>query len=123
VVVLSVLLVNRSEVDVTVLRTPGMFYQDRPDGRVSNVYDVKVLNKSFATVSVSFKLEGTEGEIEVMGGDLAAEPQEIVESKLLILLRPEELAGLSTPLTVCVYADGKKLHSIHTSFLGPGAQR
>lgn len=121
--VLSVLLVNRSEVDVTVLRTPGMFYQDRPDGRVSNVYDVKVLNKTFSAVPVSFKLEGIEGEIEVMGGDLAAEPQGIVESKLLILLRPEQLTGLSTPLNVGVYARGNKLHTIHTSFLGPGAQR
>ena len=117
---LSVLLANRSEVDVTILRTPGMFYQDRPDGRVSNVYDVKVLNKTFAKVPVSFRLEGTEGQIEVMGGDLVAEPQGIAESKMLILLRPEQLTGLSTPLTVGVYAEGKKLHTIHTSFLGPG---
>jgi len=123
VTVLSVLLANRSEVDVTVLRTPGMFYQDLPDGRVSNVYDVKVLNKTFTRVPVSFTLEGTEGQIEVMGGDLAAEPQGIAESKLLILLRPERLTGLSTPLTVGVYAEGKKLHTIHTSFLGPGVQR
>jgi cytochrome c oxidase accessory protein FixG len=123
VTVLSILLVNRSEVDVTVLRTPGMFYQDRPDGRVSNVYDVKVLNKTFAKVPVSFALEGIEGEIEVMGGGLAAEPQGIAESKLLILLRREQLAGLSTPLTVGVYADAKKIQTIHTSFLGPGMQR
>jgi polyferredoxin len=121
--VLSVLLINRSEVDVTVLRTPGMFYQDRPDGRVSNVYDVKVLNKTFAKVPVSFALEGIEGEIEVMGDGLAAEPQGIAESKLLILLRREQLAGLSTPLTVGVYAGEKKIHTIHTSFLGPGVQR
>jgi hypothetical protein len=100
-----------------------MFYQDRPDGRVSNVYDVKVLNKTFAKIPVSFKLEGTEGQIEVMGGDLAAEPQGIMESKMLILLRPEQLTGLSTPLRVGVYAEGKKLHTIHTSFLGPGVQR
>lgn len=123
VAVLSVLLVNRSEVDVTVLRTPGMFYQDRPDGRVSNVYDVKVQNKTFTKMPVTFMLEGSQGQIEVMGGDLAAEPQGIAESKLLILLQRDQLTGLSTPLTVGVYAGGKKLRSIHTSFLGPGAQR
>jgi cytochrome c oxidase accessory protein FixG len=121
--VLIVLLANRSEVDVTLLRTPGMFYQDRPDGRVSNVYDVKVLNKTFVKVPVTFMLEETEGQIEVMGGDLAAEPQGIAESKLLILLQRKQLTGLSTPLTVGVYSDGKKLHTIHTSFLGPGVQR
>ena len=108
---------------MTVLRTPGMFYQDRPDGRVSNVYDVKVLNKTFLKVPVTFMLEGMEGQIDVMGGDLAAEPQGIAESKLLILLQRGQLAGLSTPLTIGVYADGKKLHTIHTSFLGPGVQR
>jgi len=123
VTVLSVLLARRSEVDVTVFRTPGMFYQDRPDGRVSNVYDVKVLNKTFEKVPVSFTLEGAVGDIELMGGVLAAEPQGIAESKLLILLRPGQLTGLSTPLTIGVFADGKKLNTIHTSFLGPGVQR
>ena len=121
--VLVVLLGNRSDVDVTVLRTPGMFYQDRPDGRVSNVYDVKVLNKTFAKVPVVFRLEGMDGTIEVMGGDMAAEPQGIAESKLLILLQPVQLTGLSTPVNVGVYAGGKKLQTVHTSFLGPGVQR
>jgi cytochrome c oxidase accessory protein FixG len=120
---LGVLLANRSEVDVTVLRTPGMFYQERPDGRVSNVYDVKVLNKTFDSVPVTFALEGVEGAIEVMGGEIAAEAQGIAESKLLILLRPSQLSGLSTPVAIGVYADGRKLNTIHTSFLGPGVQR
>jgi cytochrome c oxidase accessory protein FixG len=121
--VLGVLLANRSEVDVTVLRTPGMFYQDRPDGRVSNVYDVKVLNKTFAPAPVTFTLEGLDGTIEVFGGDVAAEPQGIAEAKLAILLQPAHLAGLSTPVTIGVYAGGKKVNTIHTTFLGPGAQR
>jgi hypothetical protein len=47
--VLTFLLATRTDVDVTILRTPGMFYQEQPDGRISNVYDVKVLNKTFDT--------------------------------------------------------------------------
>jgi cytochrome c oxidase accessory protein FixG len=121
--VLGVLLARRSEVDVTVLRTPGMFYQERPDGRVSNVYDVKVLNKTFTSVPVAFRLEGVEGDLEIMGGDIAAGPQGIAEAKLLILLQPSKLTGLSTPLTVAVFAGDRKLAAIHTSFLGPGRQR
>ena len=54
--VLTYLLAERTELDVTVLRTPGMFYQEQPDGRISNVYDLKVLNKTFGAADVGVRL-------------------------------------------------------------------
>ncbi len=96
--VLVLLLLNRRDLDVTVLRTPGMFFQEQPDGRVSNVYDVKVLNKTFAPSSIALRLQGTEGEIRYIGDSLKAAPQEIAEGKFLILLNRSALHGLNTPV-------------------------
>jgi len=42
--VLTVLLFNRHPVDVTILRTPGMIYQEQPGGIISNLYSVKLTN-------------------------------------------------------------------------------
>ena len=53
VTVLTVLLIRRTPLDVTVLRTPGMMFQEQPGDRISNVYDLKVLNKMFVDVPVT----------------------------------------------------------------------
>lgn len=117
---LAYLLATRSEVDVTMLRTPGMFYQEQPDGRISNVYDLKVLNKTFDTVPLTMRLENSNGELRVMGGDLAPGPQAAMEAKVLLVLPRNELTGLSTPVRVTVLRGDRVIRTITTSFLGPG---
>jgi cytochrome c oxidase accessory protein FixG len=119
----SSLLLTRTDFDITILRTPGMFYQELPDGRVSNVYDVKVLNKTFEPVSLTLRLQQPAGEIQVVGNDIAAEAQKSTESKVLLVLDRAVLTGLSTPVTLEVYTHDQRIEVMTTSFLGPGARR
>ncbi len=120
---LTGLMVTRTEFDVTVLRTPGMFYQEQADGKVSNVYDLKVLNKSFGDVPLTLRLHKPEGEIKLIGGDIVVPPQGIIEQKLLVILRREELHALSTPVIIGVYNSNVLVQTVTTSFLGPGRQQ
>jgi polyferredoxin len=119
---LATLLANRTEIDITLLRTPGMFYQEQPDGRVANVYDVKILNKSFLPAAVRLTLHGRDGEVQVIGEDLTVLPQQIREAKLLIVLDRASLSGLSTPLQIDAFQNGTQLQQLQTTFLGPGKQ-
>jgi cytochrome c oxidase accessory protein FixG len=118
VALLAFLLAGRTDVDVTILRAPGMFYQEQPDGRVSNVYDVQVLNKTFESVDISLSLADIEGEIQMIGDPLRSEPQKVMHGKFLVLLRPEVLTQLSTPLTIVAYRGDELLGNVTTSFLG-----
>ncbi|MCK5572667.1 MAG: cytochrome c oxidase accessory protein CcoG [Bacteroidetes bacterium] len=115
---LTFLLARRTDVDVTVLRTPGMFYQEQPDGRLSNVYDVKVLNKTFEPVSLSLSLEGLNGEIQLIGDSLRPGPQGIIHGKFLVLLEPEEIKSMTIPLRITVQSGGKVVGNVTTTFLG-----
>jgi cytochrome c oxidase accessory protein FixG len=121
--VLTVLLVNRTEVDITILRTPGMFYQEQPDGRVSNIYDVKILNKTFARSTIGISLNGISGEVRILGNDLTAPSQEVAEGKLIVVLDRNVLQGLSTPLKFDVFNNGKAIGTHTSTFLGPGKQQ
>jgi cytochrome c oxidase accessory protein FixG len=118
--VLTVLLIHRTPFDVTILRTPGMFFQEQPDGRVSNVYDIKVLNKTFSEVPVHLALSGLEGSLEVIGDPLRVPPQEVREGKLLLTLDRNALHGLSTPVTITVDGGSAGKQVLSTTFLGPG---
>ena len=95
-----------------------MFYQEQPDGRLSNVYDVKVLNKTFEPVSLSLSLEGLNGEIQLIGDSLRPGPQGIIHGKFLVLLEPEEIKSMTIPLRITVQSGGKVVGNVTTTFLG-----
>jgi cytochrome c oxidase accessory protein FixG len=119
IVVLGYLLAIRTDYDVTILRTPGMFFQERPDGRISNVYDITIVNKTFAGADLSVQMISPQGTAEVVGGGLRVQPQGVLEAKLLLSVPPSTLHALSTPVTLAVTAGDGQAQEIHTTFLGP----
>jgi cytochrome c oxidase accessory protein FixG len=46
IVVCVSLLMMRSQIDGTILRTPGIMYQEQENGQISNLYNYKIVNKS-----------------------------------------------------------------------------
>jgi cytochrome c oxidase accessory protein FixG len=119
IVVLGYLLAVRTDYDVTVLRTPGMFFQERPDGSISNVYDITIVNKTFADADLSIRMISPQGATEVVGGSLKVTPQGVLEAKLLLSVPQSSLRALSTPVTLAVTANDGQAQVIHTTFLGP----
>lgn len=119
VTVLTVLLLGRSDIDVNILRTPGMLYQEQAGGMISNLYNMKIVNKTFDKVHLTVKLENVKGEIKLIGRDLIElEPSMILEEKFLVLLPKDEIKVMNTPLYIGVYRGEQKVDDIKTSFLG-----
>lgn len=117
VTILLTLALTRSQIDVSILRTPGLISQQQPDNKISNLYDIKITNKTFATIPLELKLNELNGEIKIVSNQLFIKPQEILESKFFVVLPKETLKEIITPLTINVYSNGKKVDAIHTSFM------
>jgi cytochrome c oxidase accessory protein FixG len=116
---ISFLLINRSEVELTILRTPGILFQEQPNNKISNLYDVKIINKTFDEFSVILKLENIEGEIKLIGNEnLFVESQGIAEAKFLVILSKDDIKTMKTPIDISVSSDEKVIDVIRTSFLG-----
>jgi len=118
-IVISVLLVSRTEVETTILRTPGMMYQKQEDGRVSNLYNYKVINKTNNDFDVRFELENVEGEIKMIGTIDKVEKQGVLEGAMFIIMEKEELDGVKTKVEVGVYEGERKIETAKTNFMGP----
>lgn len=118
IILVTSLLLNRTDVELSILRTPGIMHQEHPDGRISNIYDVKIINKTFDKFTGELRLENIDGEIKVLGDGLKVGEQEIIEAKFFVFLEREQIKQISTPLQIGVYLDGKKSDVISTSFLG-----
>lgn len=118
--ILGYLLSVRTEYAVNVLRTPGMLFQQQPNGKVSNVYDLNIVNKTFHETPVQIKLESpADGELKLVGKDIVLKSQQIVETKFLVLLDKASLKRMNTPIEIGVYDGNKLIKKVKTSFLGP----
>jgi cytochrome c oxidase accessory protein FixG len=118
--VLAVLMFTRNDVETILLRAPGTLYTQLGDGRIENIYTVKVLNKTSRQKPIEFKLENTDGEVSLMGDPEFNVPEDhLAQTSLLIALKPESLSGPNTKLKIGVYSDGKRLETLQTVFVGP----
>jgi cytochrome c oxidase accessory protein FixG len=118
--VLGLMLFMRSDVEATVLRAPGSLFQQMPDGHFSNLYTVRVVNKTSREMPVELRLENPAGSLNVMGqGSIVVAPQKLSENSVLIELDPSAMKSGTTPLVIGVYSGGKKLQTLKTAFIGP----
>ena len=118
---LSFLLFVRPEVDATVLRTPGMMYQEQEEGKISNLYNFKIINKTNQKMHLSLRMENEKGEIKVVGGEkeVILPEQGAVEGALFILMEKAQLKGVSQDLEVGIYHKDQLITTVGTKFLGP----
>jgi cytochrome c oxidase accessory protein FixG len=118
--VLGLLLYLRSDVEATVLRAPGSLFQLMPDGHFSNLYTVRVVNKTSREMPVELRLENPAGSLSVMGqGSIVVAPQKLSENSVLIELEPSGMKSGATPLIIGVYSGGRKVETLKTAFIGP----
>lgn len=118
--VMTALLFTRSDVETTILRTPGVMFQKQEDGRYSNLYNFKVINKTNKSFPLTLKLEDPQGELKMVGDvDRTVESQGTVEGALFIILDKDRLDGLKTNIEIGVYNGNEKIEIVKTNFMGP----
>ncbi len=117
--VLITLLTLRSDVETTILRTPGMMYQERPDGTITNLYQLKMINKTSESIPIELRLENVAGQLEMVGDNLQLQKQGLGEGAFFVVLDPNQLEKMSTDIEIGVYSNGELIETVKTRFLGP----
>lgn len=118
--VLAFMLVTRDDVDVTILRASGAMYQTLPDGRLGNVYNIKMANKTRNEIPITLKLENVQGEIEIVGEQFKVPGEGYRSQPFIVKIDPSMLRKRKTELKIGVYEGKKKLRTAETTFIGPG---
>ncbi len=117
--VTSTLLILRSEVEASILRTTGSLYEELPDGNIRNLYTIRVTNKTSKELPVTLKLAGNRGTIELVGPELTAPPNGQDQSVFTIVIPKKNLFTSNTPVVVELYSQDELLETVPTTFDGP----
>ena len=119
--VLGFLVFTRSDIQTTLLRAPGALFQQTAEGNISNLYTLKLVNKTSRDIPVQLRLQGGPGKLMLMGGsnELLVPKEQLAQTSVLIELPPGILESGNRPLKVGVYSRGTLLETVETVFIGP----
>jgi polyferredoxin len=118
--VLGYLFLSRSSVQATALRAPGTLYQEKPGNVISNLYTLKVINKTNKPMILQVKiLEPAGGSLTLVGGDIAAPAGDIAQSAFFVDIPRARLTGEKTFVVIGLFAGSELMCKVSTAFLGP----
>jgi cytochrome c oxidase accessory protein FixG len=116
---LVAMLLTRDSVDVTILRTQGMIYQELPGGYIGNLYSARMFNKTHRNITVNLVYEGSDGSIEIIGKQPFIEKESYAVITFLVKRKAELIQKRKTDLNIHISAEGKEIASKKTTFIGP----
>ena len=119
ILLFTFLMITRDPIETTILRTPGVMFQETDDGKILNLYNIKVVNKTFKEKSIKLELDSPAGELQMVGGDLTAPDGNLAQGAFFIRVPKQNISQNKIMATIKVYADQQLVDEITTSFMGP----
>ncbi|MFY0650934.1 MAG: cytochrome c oxidase accessory protein CcoG [Cyclobacteriaceae bacterium] len=118
---LTFLIFSRSDVEATILRVPGMLYQEKENNRISNLYNIQFVNKTYKDVLLEVRLQDIpDGTVKRVGEEELLIPASgNVEGVFFVELPNAALVGRKTPIVIEMYRNGELFDELETNFLGP----
>lgn len=118
-IILSILIMKRTEVETTILRTPGILFQRNGDGSFSNLYNYKIVNKTRKDINLSFKLLQPKGELRIIGNQPTVKNGASAEGVFFILLDSSMVVSHETKLEIGLFDNDHQVELLESTFIGP----
>lgn len=117
--VFTFLLLTRTDIEATITRAPGQLYQKPDSLHISNLYNVKLTNKTHKELNVTLKLEDLDGTIKLIGNDIHVKSESLQETTFFLTLNRKDITEMNMPIHIEVYSGDEKIKSVKTTFFGP----
>lgn len=117
---MTILIATRKTVDTYISRVKGQLYQELPEGKISNLFEAKIINKTKDEIPVTLKLEGINGTVRLVGiNQMSLKKESINIFNFFLDVPGEALLKRSSEIKIGVYHGNDKIQTIKTKFLGP----
>ncbi len=112
---------GRNEVEATILRQPGMLFRELEDGRINNLYNYQIINKTMRPTTLRLQLgEGESGELQMVGQPaIPLGAQDVAKGAFFVLMEKDQLTGRMTKIDIEVMRGDTAVDRVRTNFLGP----
>jgi len=121
VFVVAFMLFTRTDIEATILKVPGQLYQEQPNERISNLYNIQFINKTNRDVSLEMRVKDyPEATIKRVGQEgIVVEGGGRLDGVFFIEMDRKDITSMKTSLEVELIADGELMDEVSTNFVGP----
>ena len=112
-------LVSRPVIETTILRTPGLLYQENDDNTISNVYNIKIVNKTHEEMPLEIRLLSQDGKIQMAGNSMTIKDQDRFESTFILYIPREELKSDKTEVEFGIFSNDELIETYNATFVSP----
>jgi cytochrome c oxidase accessory protein FixG len=118
---LSYFILTRADIETTILKAPGTLYTKTDDGKITNLYTIEFMNKTFEDIPLVLKMESpTAATLTKIGDPSIVVPKEgILKGVVMIKLREEDLQGMKTVVELGIYRENERIGTARAKFIGP----
>jgi cytochrome c oxidase accessory protein FixG len=117
--VMSYFIFTRSDMDITVMRSAGMLYQEQPGGYISNVYNAEIINKANTARMVALQADDPAIKIKYIQAPGMVSKGNSVKAVFFVLIPSNRIHDLKTSLHLRLIAGNRVIKTVNTTFVGP----
>ncbi len=118
---MSFLLISRKSIETSISRAKGPLYQEVGVDSLSNLFQSKIINKTHENIQYELQvigdIPGTVKMLDTKHHTLKAES--ITDATFFIVIPKNKITKRSFKIQIGVYANGKKIETVKSTFLGP----
>ena len=117
--ILISLLITRSDFETVIFRLRGTTYQMDESGKISNIFEINLTNKTRNKYDIKFKLGDPEGEIILETKKLTLKNEAVINNRLIIKYPYGSITDGKKIITIIVVGNGKEIQKVKVKFIGP----
>ncbi len=119
IAVLSYFILSRSDMDMTIMRSAGMLYQQQPGGYISNIYNVEIINKTDKNQVISLVSDDPSIKIKYIQAPGIINKGGAVKAVFFVLIQASHINKLKTNLNLQLIRNHRIVQTASTTFIGP----
>lgn len=120
IIAITALLLTRKNVDGTLMRTSGMMYQEQGADSISNLYNIKLTNKTLKYDTLHVRLENFPGTVRLVGNPLIElKPEQQVAATFFVVLPKSVIKERKQKVEIGLYNKDGVVNKLSSTFLGP----
>lgn len=113
------LVVLRKDLQTSIFRSKGSTYMSDAQGNITNLYNLKLVNKTFHRVHVDVQSAKPDQELKLLSDSLWVEPGAMRTLPVIIRMKMQDIRENTIPVEIEVRGNGKVLSRVKDKFLAP----
>lgn len=121
VALLSFMVATRSDIETTILKVPGTLFQRTDDGKITNLYNIEFINKTFEDIELTLMAESPEGvTIRKVGEQAIVVPAgDLYKGVCFIEIPADKVTSAKMVVVIGIYKGREKIETVKAKFVGP----